>query len=269
MTAWPESDRLALERAARLLEHPGVAIRIANRLGTPIEWAIGRLPAGVLTASRQAIETALAVAISTIARNDEGASRDIWHKVAAGAVGAAGGAFGMAGLAFELPVTTTVILRSVADIARSEGESLARVETRLACVNVLALGGRTKADDGADSAFLAARVALADALGGAAQAFAGQQASGIVAPAVGRLVKLIAQRFGIQVSHKVAAQALPVIGAAGGAILNVLFIDHFQDMARGYFTVRRLERRWGPAAVDTAYRDVVLNWRVGERAPAG
>ena len=123
MHHWPDADQLDLERAALLLEHPGVAIRIANKLGTPIEWAIGRLPAGVVTASPQAIETALSVAVSTMDAQGKGASRDIWHKVAAGAVGAAGGAFGMAGLAIELPITTTVILRSVADIARGDGIS--------------------------------------------------------------------------------------------------------------------------------------------------
>jgi hypothetical protein len=40
----------------------------------------------------------------------------------------------------------------------------------------------------------------------------------------------------------VAAQALPVVGALGGAAVNYAFIEHFQDVARGHFTVRRLER---------------------------
>lgn len=45
--------------------------------------------------------------------------------------------------------------------------------------------------------------------------------------------------------HKVAAQALPVVGALGGAAVNYAFIEHFQDVARGHFTVRRLERLYG------------------------
>jgi len=46
------------------------------------------------------------------------------------------------------------------------------------------------------------------------------------------------------VSEKVAAQAIPLIGAAGGALINTIFIDHFQNMARGHFIIRRLERRY-------------------------
>ena len=44
-----------------------------------------------------------------------------------------------------------------------------------------------------------------------------------------------------------------VVGAAGGALINTLFIDHFQDMARGHFVVRRLERVYGTDAVRAAY----------------
>jgi hypothetical protein len=51
----------------------------------------------------------------------------------------------------------------------------------------------------------------------------------------------------------VAAQAVPVIGAAGGAVINLLFIDHFQDMARGHFIVRRLERAYPPEMVREEY----------------
>lgn len=31
-----------------------------------------------------------------------------------------------------------------------------------------------------------------------------------------------------------------MVGAFGGAVINTLFIDHFQDMGRGHFTVHRL-----------------------------
>jgi hypothetical protein len=74
------------------------------------------------------------------------------------------------------------------------------------------------------------------------------------APALVRLIVVIAQRFSIQVSEKAAAQAVPAIGAAGGALINTVFIDHFQDMARGHFIIRRLERIYGKAAVEAAYK---------------
>jgi predicted outer membrane lipoprotein len=55
----------------------------------------------------------------------------------------------------------------------------------------------------------------------------------------------------------VAAQAIPIIGAAGGAIINTLFIDHFQDMARGHFTVRRLENIYSKEIVKEAYDQLI------------
>ena len=46
---------------------------------------------------------------------------------------------------------------------------------------------------------------------------------------------------------------MPVIGALGGAAVNYAFIDHFQEIARAHFIVRRLERRFGKDAVREAY----------------
>jgi hypothetical protein len=76
------------------------------------------------------------------------------------------------------------------------------------------------------------------------------------APALVRLITQIAARFSIPVTEKAAAQAVPIIGAAGGALINTLFIDHFQDAARGHFVVRRLEREYGPQAVRAAYESL-------------
>ena len=44
-----------------------------------------------------------------------------------------------------------------------------------------------------------------------------------------------------------------MVSAATAAAVNVLFINHFQDMATGHFTVRRLERKYGPEAVKEVY----------------
>jgi len=66
----------------------------------------------------------------------------------------------------------------------------------------------------------------------------------------------IASRFGIVVSEKAAVEAVPIIGAAGGAIINTVFIDHFQSMARGHFIVRRLERTYGQQTVKNIYQDI-------------
>ena len=73
------------------------------------------------------------------------------------------------------------------------------------------------------------------------------------APAVIRFIVQVAARYGIVVSEKTAAQALPLVGAAGGALVNALFMDHFQEVARGHFIVRRLERSYDPETVRRAY----------------
>lgn len=69
--------------------------------------------------------------------------------------------FGIAGIAVELPISTTIMLRSIADIARAEGESIRELETKLACIEVFALGGRSQKDDGSESGYYAVRTALA------------------------------------------------------------------------------------------------------------
>ena len=54
----------------------------------------------------------------------------------------------------------------------------------------------------------------------------------------------------------VDTQAVPAIGAAGGAAINLVFINHFQDMARGHFTVRRLERKYGAEVIQREYKEI-------------
>ena len=185
------------------------------------------------------------------ARADEAHPR--WHKFASAVSGATGGAFGLPALVVELPVSTTIICRSIADIARANGEDLDDMAARMACLEVFALGGPARTDDAAESGYFAVRAALAQAVSEAGRYLATHASVQDGAPAIVRLVALIAARFQVQVSQKAAAQAVPIIGAAAGAIINLMFIDHFQDMSRGHFTVRRLERIHGAQAVRAAY----------------
>jgi hypothetical protein len=254
---------LELAEARRLLETPGIAVKASNLLGRPIEAGIGLLPAGwrdkVADATRDALMTALNGALRTMDRRPgaEGTAAapasSGWHKLAATVSGAAGGAFGLPALLIELPVSTTIMCRSIADIARAEGESLDDPAVRLACIEVFALGGKGPGDDAAETGYFAVRAALARAVSDAAQFLATHAVAGEGAPALLRLVALVAARFHLQVSEKVAAQAVPVIGAAGGALINLMFIDHYQGVSRGHFTVRRLERLYGEDVVRRAY----------------
>jgi len=171
--------------------------------------------------------------------------------------GAAGGFFGLPGLIVELPISTALMLRSIADIARSEGEDLSPVDAHLACITVFALGGRTRSDDAAETAYYAVRAALARALSEAAEFVAQRGIMEEGAPMVIRVMANLASRFGIIVTDKMAAEMVPVVGALGGASINLLFISHFQAVARGHFIVRRLERKYGPESVKREYETLL------------
>jgi hypothetical protein len=254
-----DEDLDDLRFAKELLEHPSLAARIANVLGKPIERGLKALPAGagdlIASATQRSLDTAMNIALSSLEdrRRD---SADWRHKLAVAVTGAAGGMFGFPALAIELPVSTTIMLRSIADIARSEGESIKAPEAKLACIEVFALGGDLPDDDASESAYFAVRVALAKAMSEAAEHLAGRGIAGQAVPAMVRFVSQVATRFGVPVSEKLVAQSLPIVGAAGGVVINTLFIDHFQDMARGHFTVRRLERSHGRTAVKAAYLEL-------------
>src|ERR1700722_15766104 len=93
----------------------------------------------IASATSKGLEAALKVALRTLPSSPRSNSQFL-HRALATASGAAGGTFGLAALPVELPVSTTIMLRSIADIARSEGEDLSDPETALACVEVFALG---------------------------------------------------------------------------------------------------------------------------------
>jgi hypothetical protein len=44
------------------------------------------------------------------------------------------------------------------------------------------------------------------------------------------------------------------LGAVGGAAINYAFIHHFQSLATGHFTIRRLERKYGSDLVGERYK---------------
>jgi hypothetical protein len=251
----PEIEEL--RTAKHLLAVPGLAARISNYAGAPLEKGIALLPkkwnAAVNEATRKSIAAALDVALWTMDHGHTGSPSNRWHKLAVGTTGAAGGVFGLSALALELPVSTAIMLRSIADIARSQGENLKLPEAKLECLQVLALGGGSKSDDGSETGYFAVRAAMAKAVSDAVQHLASKGLTQQGAPAMVRLIALIAARFSIVVSEKAAAQAVPVLGAVGGAVINTLFIDHFQDMGKGHFIVRRLERAHGPAEVRRIY----------------
>jgi hypothetical protein len=254
----PKEDLAQLRRAKELLENPGLAAKLSSVLGTPFEKGMKMLPARVQktvhTATEAALLKALDIAVKSLGTRRTTSSNDRMHRIAAAASGAAGGAFGISAIGIELPLSTTLILRSIAEIAAAEGEDPRQIETRLACITVFALGSsKDKRDNASESGYFTARAALASAVSEATKYLTEKGLGKGGAPALVRLIALIASRFGFVVSQKAAAQLVPVIGAAGGAIINTIFIGHYQDMARGHFIVRRLEKIHGAEPVRLAY----------------
>lgn len=253
-------DGAALHRAVDLLERPTLAARVTSAIGKPLKYAVEALPAGssqvITNATRAALHKALVIAASSLDRQPAKASERT-HMAAAMAAGLLGGAFGLPALLVELPTTTVMMLRSILDIARSEGEDLDDHEARLSSMEVFALGAPTAGEDVAESAYFAMRSVLATAVTEAAAHLSRHGLGQGGAPVLLKFLSTVGARFGVVVSEKVAAQALPVIGALGGAGINALFMKHFQDVARGHFIIRRLERDYGRRAVRAAYDDVL------------
>jgi hypothetical protein len=251
------TDREALKAAVGRLEAPGFAGRMTALAGRPVEYIARALPAPAAGVVARAAETALTRALDIALfslRDQRLPGGRVVHSALASASGAVGGAFGMAALAIELPVSTAIMLRAIAAIAREEGEDLADPHTGLACLEVFALGrvGADKAE-GVEGGYFAVRAVLARGLAQAADTVLGKGAAHGGSATVLRFLTPIVTRFGAVVSEKFAAQALAVVGAAGGAIVNLAFIEHFQELARGHFTVRRLERVYGPESVRAEY----------------
>jgi hypothetical protein len=255
-----KTDLDELTEAVRILEHPGWTAKLTNLIGVPIESALRFLPKTahefISQTTEKALTKALTFAISTMDARYRGRPFRWLHKIAAATSGGLGGLFGLPGLVWELPVSTGIMLRSIADIARSEGENLEDVGARLACLEVFAFGGRKSTDDALETAYYSVRIALARTFAEAGQFILERGFLDEGAPVIVRLIAKISSRFGVVVSEKAAADAVPILGSVGGATVNVLFINFFQSIARGHFLVRRLERKWGEDIVKMEYERI-------------
>ena len=251
------ADRRDLAIAVDNLEHLPFVARLADYAGQPVNAITKLLPGKVNFALRQVIRVAIYKCLEVAIGSLDSASTDRpteWGpKVMTGITGCVGGFFGPLALPVELPLTTTLMLRSIADIAKAEGEDMNGLEAKLACLEVFALGGQSQSDKG-DVDYFAVRALLAKLTGEVTAYVLDRGAVNASSPIIARLVGEIAGRFGLVLSERVAAGAVPVIGAVGGAAVNMIFMDYFQRIARGHFIVRRLERTYGTAVIQDLYR---------------
>jgi hypothetical protein len=248
------------------LEHPSLAARLSDVLASPFEGAMKLLPRHLKKRLDLGVETnmyrTLKMAMGSMDHREPIPSSDMLHRVLVMGTGAVGGFFGPLTVLAELPVATALMMRSIADIARSEGEDImGSRESRLACVQVFALGGRTKDDDEAEIGYYGMRITLGLHFESLLE-FAGK-VDGPHIPGAIQLARAVAARFGVVISDKLAAQLVPVAGALSAATLNLIFMQHYQDVARGHFIVRRLERDYGPQVIRDAYSRLREQDRLG------
>jgi hypothetical protein len=210
--------------ASRHAQAYGLGMQVLNLLGSRAENLLDSLPAPVRAGLGRATEAALHGAFDAAQ-----ASRGVlagdppgWLATAIGtAMGAAGGAGGLATSLAELPVTVTVLMRGVQARAVDHGFDPTEASVRFDCLQVLGSAGPLADDDGAELAFLAARMTL-------------------TGPALNRLIASVAPRLATALGQKLAAQAVPVLGAVAGAATNYAYLSYYQDMAHVQFGLRRL-----------------------------
>ena len=259
---WNPQDLYDLRRAKSLLESKSFAVSLSEKLGKPVDFAIKSLPPktrekiGDIT--QKALEKALDMAVSTMDVDDFSSPSNGKHKFIATVSGVVSGFFGLAALAVELPFTTIIMLRSICDIARSQGMDLDSPETRLECISVFGMGD-VSTEKGSMNYFMF-RKALAKEFEKALEYIYTRGLSEAVedkaAPQVAKLIAKVAQRFSVQVSEEFAAKSIPVLSALTGGAINYAFIDHFQKKAEGHFILKRLESVYGVKRVWDKYYEV-------------
>ena len=220
-----ELDRLAIKMRGA----SGVGLQILNLVGAQAESLLDMLPTPVRSGLERATAAALEQSFTAAAATRKGRISDapdwLTRAIATG-TGAAGGLGGLPSALAELPVTTTVILRAIQSIADEHGLDPALPEVRGACLRVFAASGPLDGDDDMDLSFLTMRLT-------------------VTGSAVHGLIAKVAPRLAVPLGQKLAAQAVPVIGAAAGAATNYVYTSYYQEVARVQFGLMRLAAQTG------------------------
>jgi len=233
----PPHVKAEIEALARRQKEAGsLLLSLVNAAGGVVENGLERLPDGVKDriekVTRNGLERAYRLAVRT--GGGKGSLGPGAHRAVATLSGAVGGMGGIGTSIVELPVTITMIFRGLQRIAADNGFDPSDERTLFDCLQVFASGGPLKLDDGVNTAFLTARFT-------------------ITGPTMQRLIASAAAPFSVVLGQKIAAQSVPLIGAAAGASINFAFVGYYQEMARVRFGLKRLARDHDPVAVAAAF----------------
>jgi hypothetical protein len=231
----PDLNREIADLASAYRRANGPVITVMQRFGGTLESQINRLPPQFRAQMERAIVAALTRAHVLAGHTEKGPHLGRGGVMAAAmATGAAGGAGGLASSMMELPVTITVFLHAIRAEARSAGFDPDSDGIRAACLEVFSDASPLRQDDGMNTAFLSARLAL-------------------TGPAVHKVIATVAPRLALVLGQKLAAQTVPVLGAASGAAINAAYVSYYTEIARIRFALMRLAQSHGGEAVAQAF----------------
>lgn len=223
----------ALARRYRRANGPVMAL--VNRLGGALEARMADLPDGMRRQIEAATERALLAAHGLAAVGARGPDLGRHGPMAAAMLsGAVGGAGGIATSVAELPVTVTVILHAIRKAAQDQGFDPDELAIRAECLRVFTAGSPLATDDGVNTSFLSARLT-------------------VTGPAIQRVIASVAPKLATALGQKLAAQAVPLLGAVAGAGLNAAFLHYYREMAEIRFALLRLAEQHGAEPILTAF----------------
>jgi hypothetical protein len=127
-----------------------------------------------------------------------------------------------------------VILRAIRAEAVKAGFDPTEPGIRAACLEVFAAGSPLASDDGVNTSLISARLT-------------------VTGPALQKLVTTVAPRLAAALGQKLAAQAVPILGAVSGAALNAAFLRYYRDVARIRFQLMRLAVQHGAETVTARF----------------
>jgi len=265
-----------IHEAAKFLDNPGMAIRAMNLLGQPLDALQKKLPESIREKIsdlvQKSLRAALVTAIKTV-NHKETKTTDLQkaldntrksariHTASVAVTGAVGGLFGLLALPVELPISTTMMLRGISDVAAHWGMDLEDPNIQLQCLYVFTLGSmQTPDDDELESSYLSSRVAFEQMIRSASAYMANRSAKEVLraldtgaAPALLKLIARIARSFELALTEKLVAESVPLVGALGGAAINALFCDYFAEAARYHFGLLHLEKKHGSERVQAEF----------------
>lgn len=228
----PDLDRDIATLARDLRRANGPFMALINKLGGGVEKQLALLPAPLRAEMERLTVQALLAGHGLAGVGGDGTGRGTFAAVVLS--GAAGGAGGIVTSLAELPVTITVILRAIRAEAVKAGFDPREPGVRAACLEVFAAGSPLSGDDGVNTSFISARLT-------------------VTGPALQKIVATVAPRLAAALGQKLAAQAVPILGAFSGAALNATFLRYYREVARIRFELMRLSVQHGAETVTSRF----------------